>query len=126
MSHRRTPWYTGAKFFKRVLKNFEKEEDRLPRSYHSPVQGRQREKSGTPHQHALHYTGAKIFYLQEARKIYSTLHTGANFSIFVGKNRKNSKSHPNGPHEGVRPNDDRNGPREGVRPDDDEVGLVKE
>jgi hypothetical protein len=24
MSHRRIPWYTGAKFFKRVLKNFEK------------------------------------------------------------------------------------------------------
>ena len=103
------------------------------------MQGRQREKSGTPHQHALHYPGAKFFYLQEARKIYLTLHTGANFSIFVGKSRKNSKSHPNGPHEGVRPNndrngpregvrpnDDRNGPREGVKPDDDEVSLVKE
>jgi hypothetical protein len=31
----------------------------------------------------LLYTGAKFFYLQEARKIHSTLHTGANFSIFV-------------------------------------------
>ena len=103
MSHRQTPWYTGAKFFKRVLKNFEKEEYRLPRSYHSPVQGRQKKKSGIPHRHTSLYTGAKFFYLQEARKIYSTLHTGANFSIFVGKNRKNSKSHPNGPREGVRP-----------------------
>ena len=84
MSHRRTPWYTGAKFFKRVLKIFEKEEDRLPRSCHSPVQGRQREKSRIPHQHSLLYTGAKFFYLQEARKFYSTLHTGANFSIFDG------------------------------------------
>jgi hypothetical protein len=75
----------------------------------------------------LFHTGAKFFYLQEARKIYSTLHTGANFSIFVrrkiGKIRKVIR---NGPREGVRPNIDRNGPREGVRPDDDEMGLVKE
>jgi hypothetical protein len=61
----------------------------------------------------LPYTGAKFFYLQEARKIYSTLHTGANFSIFVKKNWKNPESHPDGPREGVRPNDA-------------EMGLVKE
>ena len=84
MSHGRIPWYTGAKFFKKVLEKFRKEEVRSSGSYHSPVQGRQKKKSGTPHQHALVYTGAKFFYLQEARKIYSTLHTRANFSIFVG------------------------------------------
>jgi hypothetical protein len=48
------------------------------------VQRRWRKKFGIPHQHALLHIGAKFFYLQEARKIYSTLHTGANFSIFVG------------------------------------------
>ena len=47
---------------------------------------------------------------------------GQIFPFFVGKNRKNSKSHPNGPREGVRPDDDRNEPREGVRPDDDRNG----
>jgi hypothetical protein len=67
------------------------------------MQRRWRKKSGIPHQHALFHTGAKFFYLQEARKIYSTLHTGANFSIFVGEKWKNSKSHLNGPREGVRP-----------------------
>jgi hypothetical protein len=70
----------------------------------------------------LPYTGAKFFYLQEARKIYSTLHTGANFSIFVKKNWKNPESHPDGPREGVSPNIDRNGPREGVSPDIDRNG----
>jgi hypothetical protein len=51
----------------------------------------------------LLYTGAKFFYLQEVRKIYSTLYTGANFSIFVGEKLEKLKSHPNGPHEGVSP-----------------------
>uniref|UniRef100_A0A2N9I0C0 Uncharacterized protein n=1 Tax=Fagus sylvatica TaxID=28930 RepID=A0A2N9I0C0_FAGSY len=73
----------------------------------------------------LPYTGAKFFYLQEARKICLTLHTGANFSIFVKKNWKNSKSHPNGPREGVSPDIDRNGPREGVSPDIDRNGPRK-
>jgi hypothetical protein len=85
MSRRQIPWYTGAKFFKRVLKNFEKEEDRLSASRRSLTQGKRRKKSRTLHQHTLPYTGAKFFYLQEARKICSTLHTGANFSIFVGE-----------------------------------------
>jgi hypothetical protein len=57
------------------------------------MQRRWRKKSGIPHQHTLLYTGAKIFYLQEARKIYSTLHTGANFSIFDrGKLKKFEES----------------------------------
>jgi hypothetical protein len=85
MSHRRIPWYTGAKFFKKVFEKFRKEVVRPSRSYHSPVQERQKKKSKTPHRRAVLYTGAKFFYLQEARKIYSTLHTGANFSIFVGE-----------------------------------------
>jgi hypothetical protein len=34
------------------------------------------------------YTRAKFFYLQEARKIYSTLHTAANFSILVEEKLK--------------------------------------
>ena len=73
----------GQKFSKKVFEKFRKEVVRSSGSYHSPVRGRQQKKSGTPHQHALLYTGAKFFYLQEARKIYSTLHTGANCSIFV-------------------------------------------
>jgi hypothetical protein len=71
----------------------------------------------------LFHTGAKFFYLQEARKIYSTLHTGANFSIFVRRKlEKFERVIRNGLHEGVRPNDDRNGPREGVSPDIDRNG----
>jgi hypothetical protein len=46
------------------------------------MQGRQKKKSGIPHRHTSLYTGEKFFYLQEARKICATLHTGANFSIF--------------------------------------------
>jgi hypothetical protein len=62
----------------------------------------------------LFHTEAKFFYLQEARKIHSTLHTGANFSILSGgKLEKFERVIRNGPHEGVRPNDD-------------EMGLVKE
>jgi hypothetical protein len=71
-----------GKIFQKGFEKFRKEVVQPSRSYHSPVQGRQKKKSGIPHQHTLLYTGAKFFYLQEARKIYSTLHTGANFSIF--------------------------------------------
>jgi hypothetical protein len=102
-----------GKIFQKGFEKFRRKIVRLSGGYRSPVPERQKEKSRIPHQQSLLYTGAKFFYLQEARKIYSTLHTGANFSIFVKKNWKNSESHPNGP-------------REGVRPDDDEMGLVKE
>jgi hypothetical protein len=47
---------------------------------------------------------------------------GQIFPFLIEKNWKNSKSHPNGPREGVSPNIDRNGPREGVRPTDDRNG----
>jgi hypothetical protein len=47
---------------------------------------------------------------------------GQIFPFLIEKNWKNSKSHPNGPREGVSPNIDRNGPREGVRPNDDRSG----
>jgi hypothetical protein len=67
------------------------------------VQRRQRKKSGIPHQHTLLYTGAKFFYLQEVRKIYSTLHTGANFSIFNGGKLEKFKESPKWACEGVRP-----------------------
>jgi hypothetical protein len=73
----------GQNFSKKFFEKFRKEVVRPSRSYHSPVPERQKKKSGIPHQHALFHTGAKFFYLQEARKIYSTLHTGANFSILV-------------------------------------------
>jgi hypothetical protein len=85
-------FHTGPKFFKRVLKKFRRKIVRLLGGYRSPMQRRQRKKSRIPHQHVLFHTGAKFFYPQEARKIYSTSHTGANFSIFVKKNWKNSKS----------------------------------
>jgi hypothetical protein len=98
MSCGRILWDTGAKFFKRILKNFEKV-DRLSASRRSLTQGKRRKKSRTLHRPTLPYTGAKFFYLQEARKICLTLHTGANFSIFVKKNWKNSESHSNGPRE---------------------------
>jgi hypothetical protein len=41
---------------------------------------------------------------------------GQIFPFLSEKNWKNLKSHPNGPREGVRPNEDRNGLREGVSP----------
>jgi hypothetical protein len=88
-------FHTGPKFFKRVLKKFRRKIVRLSGGYRNPVPERQKEKSRIPHQHALLHTGAKFFYLQEARKIYSTLHTGANFSIFVRRKiGKIRKSHP--------------------------------
>jgi hypothetical protein len=63
---------------------------------------------------------------------------GQIFPFLSEKNRKNSKSHPNGPRGRVSPKICRNGPREGVRPNDDkngpregspkfaEMGLMKE
>jgi hypothetical protein len=92
-----------GKIFQKGFEKFRKGIVWPSRSYHSPVPERQKEKSRIPHQQSLPYTGAKFFYLQEARKIYSTLHTGANFSIFVKKNWKNPESHPDGPREGVSP-----------------------
>jgi hypothetical protein len=93
----------------------------------------------------LLHTGAKFFYLQEATKIYSTPHTGANFSIFMklekfiqhdtlgqifpflsGEKLKNSKSHLNGPREGVRPKICWNEPHGGVSLDSAKMVLVKE
>jgi hypothetical protein len=75
----------------------------------------------------LLHTGAKFFYLQEARKIYSTLHTGANFSILVEeKLKKFEESSKWASWRSKSQGFDRNGPREGVRPDDDEMGLTEE
>jgi hypothetical protein len=71
-----------GKIFQKDFEKFRKKVDRLSASRRSLTQGKRRKKSGTLHQPTLPYTGAKFFYLQEARKICLTLHTGANFSIF--------------------------------------------
>jgi hypothetical protein len=91
LSHRQILWNTGAKFFKRGFEKFRKGIVWPSKSYHDPVPERQKKKSRIPHQQSLPYTGAKFFYLQEARKIYSTLHTGANFSIFVKEKLEKSR-----------------------------------
>jgi hypothetical protein len=111
-----------GKIFQKNFEKFRKKVDRLSASRRSLTQGKRRKKSRTLHRPMLPYTGAKFFYLQEARKICLTLHTGANFSIFVKKNWKNSESHSNGPREGVSPNDDEMGLEKRVSPNDDRNG----
>ena len=116
MSHRRFPWYTGAKFFKRVLKNFEKKKiDSLEAvvAWHKGNKERNPELRINVHCSTL---GQNFSIFKKLEKFIWHYILGQIFPFFVRKNRKNSKSHPNGPREGVRPRNCWNGPREGVRP----------
>jgi hypothetical protein len=74
----------GQNFSKGVLKNFEKKKID---SLEAIAVRRKEDRKRNPELHiSIHCStlGQKFFYLQEDRKIYSTLHTGANFSIFDG------------------------------------------
>jgi hypothetical protein len=124
LSHRQILWNTGAKFFKRFLKNFEEVELTPCEPSLPDTRKAEKEIQNSASTYIALHTGAKFFYLQEVRKICLTLHTGANFSIFVEKNWKNLESHSNGPREGASPNDDETGLEKRVSPNDDKSGPL--
>jgi hypothetical protein len=70
--------HTGAIFFKRISKNFKKRAVQLSQSHVKKTEEEIQDPAAT---YITPYWG-KFFYLREARKIYSTPHTGTNFSIF--------------------------------------------
>ena len=74
-----------GKFFKRVLKNFEMKKIDSLEAVAARRKGNRERNLGFHISIHCSTLRAKFFYLQEARKIYSTLHTEAKFSIFVGE-----------------------------------------
>jgi hypothetical protein len=117
MSHRRIPWYTGAKFFKRVLKIFEKKKTdslEVVAARHKGNRERNLELRISVHCSTL---GQNFSIFKKIEKFIRHYILGQIFSFLSEKNWKNSKIHPNGPREGVRPDDDEKGPRGRVSPE---------
>ncbi len=113
LSHRQILWNTGAKFFKKVLKNFKRGQSGPQEAITVRYQKDRRRNPEFRISNHCPTLGQNFSIFKKLEKFTRLYILGQIFPFLSKKNWKNTENHPDGP-------------REGVSPDIDEMGLVKE